>query len=55
MCVQVPVDMLLRKADGMLPEGKGAPRPFAKDCPAAEKTNELLENATGAIELLFKR
>ena len=55
MCVQVPVDMLLRKADGMFPEGQGAPRPFAKDGAAADKTNELLENATGAVELLFKR
>ena len=52
---QVPVDWLLQKADGMFPEGKGGPRAFAKDGAAAEKTNELLENATTAIDQLFKQ
>ena len=47
--------MLLRKADGMFPEGQGAPRAFAKEGTPAEKTNELLENATIAIDQLFKR
>ena len=42
---QVPVKWLLQKADGMFPEGQRGPRPFAKDSAAAEKTNELLENA----------
>lgn len=48
--LQVPVDWLLQKAEGMLPEGQGAPRAFAKDGAAAEKTNELLENATLAAK-----
>ena len=52
---QVPVDWLLQKADGMFPEGHGGPRAFAKDGAAAEKTNELLENSTLAIEKLFKQ
>ena len=51
--------MLLQKADGMFSEGTGGlaggPRAFAKDGSAAEKTNELLENATSAIEQLFKQ
>ena len=47
--------MLLRKADGMFPEGQGAPRAFAKEGTPAGKTNELLENATIAIDQLFKR
>ena len=46
---------MLRKAEAMFPEGVGAPRAFIKDGGAAEKTNELLENATAAIELLFER
>ena len=54
-CAQVPVDMLLCKADGMFPEGLGAPRAFAKEGAAADKTNELLENATIVIDHLFKR
>ena len=47
--------VLLLKADGMFPEGQGGPRRFAKDGTAAEKTNELLENAMTAIEELFKQ
>ena len=54
-CAQVPVNMLLRKADSMFLEDLGAPRAFAKDGATAEKTNELLENATAAIDLLFKQ
>ena len=52
---QVPVDWLLQKADGMFPEGTGRPMAFAKGECAAAKTNELLENATAAIEALFKQ
>jgi hypothetical protein len=37
--------VLLQKAACMFPEGNGAPKAFTKDGAAAEKTNELLENA----------
>ena len=47
--------MLLQKADAMFPEGRGAPRAFIKEGKAAEKTNELLENAMIAIQMLFKQ
>ena len=47
--------MLLQKANAMFPEGQGRPRAFARDGAAAEKTNELLENVTVAIEKLFKQ
>jgi hypothetical protein len=52
---QETVDWLLQKADGMFPEGIGAPRAFAKDGEPAAKTNQLLENGTLAIEMLFKQ
>ena len=52
---QVPVKMLLLKAEHMFPEGTGTPRAFAREGTAAKKTNELLENATAAIEKLFKQ
>jgi hypothetical protein len=48
---QVPVKWLLQKADGMFPEGQRGPRPFAKDSAAAEKTNELLDNAYMRVSL----
>ena len=41
------------KANQMFPEGHGGPKLFARDATAAQKTNELLENGTAAIELLF--
>ena len=47
--------MLLQKADAMFPEGVGACRPFIKTGTAAMKTNELLENASRAIEALWKQ
>ena len=47
--------MLVLKADGMFPEGVGAPRAFARDGTAAEKTNELLENGMLAIKQLFEQ
>jgi hypothetical protein len=37
----------------MFPEGHGGPKAFACDGTAAKKTNELLENATAAIDKLF--
>ena len=49
------MDRLLLKADGMFPEGKGAPKAFAKDGVAAGMTNELLENGTIAIKQLWKQ
>ena len=49
------VDVLLQKADAMFPEGVGACRPFTKTGTAARKTNELLENASRAIEALWKQ
>ena len=48
------MDILLKKADLMFPEGVGAPRAFVKDGGAVEKTNQLLENATKAIENLWE-
>jgi hypothetical protein len=48
------MEILLKKADLMFPEGVGAPRAFIKDGGAVEKTNELLENATIAIENLWE-
>ncbi len=42
--------VLLQKAEGMFPEGQGAPRAMTKDGGAAEKTNELLVNARDTIE-----
>ena len=47
--------MLLENADGMFPEGTGGPKAFARDGPAAEMTNKLLENGTIAIDKLWKR
>jgi len=55
LCAQLSVDVLLSKADAMFPEGQGAVRAFARDGGAAEKTNELLENATTAINQLFEQ
>jgi len=55
LCAQLSVDALLSKADAMFPEGQGAVRAFARDGGAAEKTNELLENATTAINQLFEQ
>ena len=52
---QVPVNWLLQKANGMLPEGVGAPRPFTRDGPAALLTNGLLENGVAAIDRLWKQ
>ena len=52
---QVSVNVLLHKANGMFPEGEGAPRAFVKDGRAADMTNELLENATSAIKELWKQ
>ena len=39
----------------MFPEGQGARRAFFRDGAAAEKTNELLENASFAIEKLWEQ
>ena len=39
----------------MFPEGLGRPRAFKRDGAAADKTNELLETASTAIEKLFKQ
>ena len=47
--------MLFEKLDGMIPEGVGAVRAFAKDGAPAEKTNELLVNAGLAVEKLWKQ
>jgi hypothetical protein len=47
--------MPLLKADGMFPKGAGAPRAFARGDAAAEKTNELLENALLAAKKLFEQ
>ena len=52
---QVAVDLFLREADRMFPEGVGAPRAMAKEGEAAEKTNELLVNAKDAIDKLWKQ
>jgi len=49
------VAVLLMKADLMFPEGHGAPRAFTRDGTAAKKTNELLENASAAIDKLFEQ
>ena len=49
------VNLLLQKADGMFPEGVGGRRAFARDGTAAELTNELLENASKAIEKLWNQ
>ena len=49
------MDWLLRKADGMFPEGVGARRAFVGNERAAEMTNELLENAWTAIKELWKQ
>ena len=54
-CVQVPVNWLVLKADSMFPEDVGAKRAFAKEGAAAEKTNELLENALNASKEFFKQ
>ena len=43
------------KADQMFPEGHGGPKAFARDETAATKTNELLENATVAVDELFSQ
>ena len=50
---QVPVGWLLLKADVMFAEGAGRPKPFVQDGPAADMTNELLENAWDAIKKLW--
>jgi hypothetical protein len=47
---QVSVEMLLSKSDAMFPEGTGAVRAFVRDGAAAQKSNELLENASTAVE-----
>ena len=47
--------MLLPKADLMFPEGQGARSAFVRDGAAAKKTNELLENASFAIEKLWEQ
>ena len=52
---QAAVAVLLMKADLMFPEGHGAPRAFTRDGTAAKKTNELLENASAAIDKLFEQ
>ena len=52
---QAAAEMLLEKADGMFPEGKGGPKAFAKNGLAAVMTNELLENGTLAIDKLWKQ
>ena len=39
----------------MFPEGQGTRRAFVRDYAAAEKTNELLENALFAIEKLWEQ
>ena len=49
------MDLLLRKADDMFPEGVGGRRAFVRDGAAAEMTNELLENAWIAIKELWKQ
>ena len=49
------MDLLVQKLDGMFPEGVGAVRAFVKDATAAEKTNELLENAGLAVEKLARK
>ena len=52
---QVTEDFLLRKAEGMFPEGAGARRPFKKEGAAAVLTNGLLEDASSAIDTLWKQ
>ena len=52
---QAAVAVLLMKADLMFPEGHGAPRAFTRDGTAAKKTNELLENASAAVDKLFEQ
>ena len=39
----------------MFPEGQGARSAFVRDGAATEKTNELLENASFAIEKLWEQ
>ena len=52
---QATVAVLIMKAGLMFPEGYGAPRAFAWDGTAAKKTNELLDNASAAIDKLFEQ
>ena len=52
---QAAVSVLLMKADLMFPEGHGGPKAFTRDGTAAKKTNELLENASDAIDKLFEQ
>ena len=52
---QATVAVLIMTADLMFPEGHGAPRAFARDGTAAKKTNELLENASAAVDKLFEQ
>ena len=49
---QGSVEFLFQKADGMLPEGHGGPKAFAKEGPAAPLTNGLLENGALAVDKL---
>ena len=49
------MDWLVRKLDHMLPEGHGGPRAFAREGAAAPLTNGLLENASAAVDTLWKQ
>jgi hypothetical protein len=49
------VEFLLRKAEGIFPEGVGGRRAFKREGDAAEMTNELLENSRTAIERLWNQ
>lgn len=52
---QGSAEVLLEKADGMFPEGAGAPWAFVRDGPAFLLTNGLLEDGTTAIDKLWKQ
>ena len=49
------MEFLFQKADGMLPEGHGGSKAFAKEASAAPLTNGLLENGALAIDKLWQQ
>ena len=49
------MEILLLKADGMIPEGVGARRAYVRDAAAAKMTNALLEDAWSAVKELWKQ
>ena len=52
---QGSVEFLFQKADGMLPEGHGGSKAFAKEASAAPLTNGLVENGALAIDKLWQQ